>query len=90
MIYLIYDFQILRVEFWEVPEGQHIDDIAGKYFSMDNEEQMTAFRTLKEAKAKARELLDQDIEKAIDKLNKISTQKVEKFRGRYPEEDCEY
>ena len=81
--YLVYDFSCLRVEFWEVPEGKHLDDVAGKYFSMDNEEHITYHPTLEAAKVKATELLAADHEKVTKKLTNLSEQKVEAFRGRY-------
>lgn len=81
--FLVYDFSCLRVEFWEVPEGQHLDDVAGKYFSMDNEEYLTYHPTLEAAKAKATELLAADQEKVTKKLTNLAEQKVEAFRGRY-------
>lgn len=86
---LVYRFEHLRVEIWEVPEGRDIDDIAGKFFSMDNEEDITSYTTLDAARQAAKVLLEKDLKRVQEKFDGILTQMPEKPRGRYPKEEYE-
>lgn len=79
---LVYDFTHLRLEFWEVPEGQCLDDVAGKYFSMDHGEDgvhgegiLSWHENIAEAKLVAKEKLQADLKRVSDKLDSLYYQK---------------
>lgn len=68
---LVYDFEFLICRIIEVPEGEHLDNVAGKYFSMDNEGRLYSFKTRHEAFTKANELWFEDKKKINEFEKKI-------------------
>lgn len=81
--YLVYQFEFFSCRIYAVPEGQHLDDIAGKYFTMDHGKEdgdgsiKGAFDSLEEAKAEALKLLEADKKKVANFEITINTATVE-------------